>query len=373
MRKIARSATRSTTGASSIAEMAPTMLVLSVVAFVLLNLVAIGMGYAHTALAAFQGVKRASTAYSLDEAKQSVATEAANISNNPLGIFSHMQPVGGYNQAGADLYFEVTDIATKDTKVYGPNVGIPAPVDTKANIYECSSKVCFDVGPLLNMGAIPGLAAIPAVGAPARMTYDWKRSVEHPESLVAASQDPVLAGGTSTVKIGNYLVDTTGVPPPQKIDSGWNTPNIYEMIKNAGQRVVQEEVFLVRADNFNWTDTPINLKPGQKIWIDYRAEGAWSFTPAIGNTDADGYPIGTNGPPSTPWKNDYGMAGAMIGKINGATFTMGKQLWNFTPPQTGPLKMAINDATLGPDGSDNIGDYADNTGVMTCRVIVTSI
>ncbi|MBS2004905.1 MAG: hypothetical protein JST44_25565 [Cyanobacteria bacterium SZAS LIN-5] len=356
------SSRRNRLGAAGLAEFAPTIFVLVFITFPLINLMGAVTGYACATLAAWQAARRASVSYDIPHALEAMSSEVTAITASGFGNFARLEPIKGFKDCGSDLYIEATDVYSGKTETYGPNVGIPPPVDTASHVYEAMTKVTMNVGPAINMAAIPGLSNIPGLGKPAQFQIAWRRAIEHPENMTAATRT-ALAGGTAPFTTGPLLESgySRGGGIPQVDESDWNYPTIYDMIAAAGETVIDDNVIQVFANNSDWTPSGLDVQPGDKIWIDMRADGEWNTFPSqqTQGTDADGY-VGTQ----VPWNNLPGSS--MIGTLdNGAhMFLLGKQQWNMVPPTSGKLSMMMNDDTK------SAACYADNTGVMNVRIII---
>lgn len=341
----------------SMLELAPSIMILLVcVVFPFINLMGVVVGYATGFLITHQASRQAAAQPKFDDALAVMLSETGNLTQSGIGRFVKLKPIGGYQNGGTDLYVRATNYYSNQVQRFGPNTPLPPPIDASTFIYEYSVPGTFDVGPLVDMSTVPFLGGVPGLGPPARIRTVCDRVVEHPEGLgggVATNdqfQSPIPPSSPSsqpTAPAGG---------PAALADSGWNYPNIYQMIQSAGQTVIDETVLQVAANNANWTSTTINVPPGAKIWIDYRADGLWTVDPSNPVFDANGLPGGNP-------TDGYGFQeGAMLGKLdNGQPFFLGNRQWNFTPPGTGSLQLVCND---GPDS------YVDNSGTMTVRVIV---
>ena len=356
--KLKKYSKRSMTGAAGIAEFAPTLVVLFFITFPLINLLGVACGFSCAALAAWQGARQAAVSNALNKGLQAMAQEASRITDSGFGAFAKMKPIKGYSQSGADLYIRATNIYTGKTSTYGPNSGVPAPIDTASNIYECSARATFDVGPLVPMSFVPGLKDVPGLGCPARFSVTWDRAAEHPEGLVEALQDPTLTGGSSDIDMGSLLANQGGSNLVTGLNqSGWNHPEIYDAIKAAGKEVIFDDVLQVDSKDFPWTDTGATYVPGDSLWIDFRAEGLWSASVATyGYYDASGDAEG----------------GALIGKVGGSAqasptdpfFKVGVSCLNYQPSGSGKVYLRIEDEFTDP----NL--FSDNDGLQSVRVIV---
>ena len=370
------SSRRNRLGSAGLAEFAPTIFVLVFITFPLINLMGAVTGYACATLAAWQAARRASVSYDIPHALEAMSNEVTAITASGFGSFARLEPINGFKDCGSDLYIEATDVYSGKTETYGPNKGVPPPVDTASHVYEAMTKVTMNVGPAISMAAIPGLSNIQGLGKPAQFQIAWRRAIEHPDNMTAATQK-ALDGGTTAVQTGPLLANNGSNPATHYLDeSGWNHPDIYDLIRDAGQQVVAEDVIQVRADNAVWTSPGLEITPGEKLWIDYRADGVWNHCSPLENKpdcNADGdMDMGlssTNGFP----------AAAMIGKIGSTTMILGIEKQNFVPPATGPLSFMCNDGgNFGYPGvlrdgtipADTLA-WQDNRGTMTVRVIIT--
>lgn len=313
--------------------------------FPLVDLVGLATGAASVCLTAHQCAIRSATQQRFDDALSAMQQEARILVDSGFGRFAHLQPVGGYQGSGADLYIVATEFRAKQITTYGPNSAVPPPVDTLDNVYECTSKVTFDIGPTISMANVPVFANVPGLGKPWRMTLSASRAAEYPEGL-EASRNVASRRGAANLK-----PDIPWAEADNSNGSAWNYPTIYNNVVQAGQTVINEDVIQVRADNPNWTLTGLDIAPGTKIWIDYRADGQW----VVGNSmvDADGLVNDFVG--SSP-------RGSLMGKVgNSQPFTLGKQQWNFVPPGTGQLSLICN---------DDPSAYSKNSGLVNVRIVI---
>jgi hypothetical protein len=162
-------------------------------------------------------------------------------------------------------------------------------------------------------------------------------------------------GSLNGINVPGVLEDGSG--------SGWNYPNIFAMIQAAGETVVEQNVVIVYADNPNWTPTGLAISPGDQIWIDTHASGAWSFLTNGGNQPL----YSANGDPSMDNATGF-PTGSLLGDAGNTMFMLGVSKLNYPPPATGPLGLAMND-DAGP-GANRAG-YIGNVGEQAVRVIVT--
>lgn len=347
---------------SYLLEFGPSLLVVILVMFPLIDLMGLLCGAAGVQFLAYRACCAASVQQRFQDSLSSMQAQSADICNSGLGTFSRLKPVAGYGNSGSDLLLMVTDIFTSQVTTAPPNCQPSGPVDTTTNIYECAVVSTCEVGPVINLAGIPFVRDVPALGRPATIKARWVRAWEHPHASLTGGQG-TFSGGTSAIK----LSDVNGLNNPGSltnlIGSGWNYPNIYAIIASAGQTPTQEEVLEVHAKNGAWTNTTISLQPGDKLWVDLEAKGTWSMSTCWTNYklnhmfyDADGY----SGLGQDQFGNTYG---AIVGRIgsSGTPFTVGKKMWNALPPGSGNLQLIANDIQ---------GQHFDNRGSMIVRIIV---
>ncbi len=339
--------------------------------FPLLNMTVLGIASVNIFLTANQAVQKASNQQNYKKALVACEKEVSILNQGGINSFLHMKPVGGYNGSGTNLYVQATSCLNGKSRQYGPNVEVSDPIDTGENIYEYEAVSCYDVQPFVSFSGVPLLNGIPGIGAPARLSFTSVKVAEYPLGLAGDSTNRPLAGGTASLTL-----KVPGLEAPGTLtdlgESGWNHPEIYDLIRNAGQKVVAEQVLFLDAQNPNWTDTSLLVEPGMKCWIDYRADGKWSYgQDDAGNTiylDADGH-IGYTNYNTTgfPW-------GSVLGKFGSSpTVLMGKEKLNYLPNGQGQLFLAMNDGENGPGSAaaSNGVFFADNAGKLAVRVILT--
>lgn len=332
--------------------------------FPMLDLALLSTGAAIVYLTNQQTSVRASGQPRYNDALNSVFLQGSELNASALATFARVKPVGGYKNCGTDLYIQVSNYLSGTRSAIGPNTPMPPPVDTTSNIYEYMAESTYEVGPFISLKSVPFIGNIPGLGLPATIKFANHRVVEHPEGLVGLVKKPSLQGGQTKVNLSSV----TGLDVPGQLTdgsgSGWNFPGIYQMIADAGQTVVAEDVITVQADNPNWTLTNLNIVPGEKLWIDYRADGLWTYRTKGSGTSPM---FNANGDPNLV-TNGFN-TGSMLGHLgSGAPFFLGNRQWNFIPPGTGQLGLAMNDSS-GPTIPPTSG-YIGNQGVMTVRLIV---
>jgi hypothetical protein len=328
--------------------------------FPLIDLVAIGSAFAVISLIDYQSVVRASSQQTFNTALSSSVQEIQALNTSAFARFAHLKPVGGYQNSGMDLYIDATNYWNNQSQIYGPNQPLAASVDRTNEIFEYRGRVIYDVTPFINLSSAPFIQNVPGLGKPFRLEFQTRRAVEHPEGMGASIAGGTYSGGGTSLDLGSL----SGVNTPGTLDdgsgSGWNYPNIYQMIAAAGETVIEQDVVKVYANDPNWTTTGLTVPPGAKVWIDSRADGSWTYlTTANTFFDANGNPQLTN---ATGFPT-----GALLGQIGGSMFMMGKDKWNYPPPSTGTLYLAMND-DAGP-GFNRPG-YLGNRGVQDVRVII---
>jgi hypothetical protein len=180
------------------AEFAPALMVFFMFFFFpMLDLFALGIGMASVTLIARQSANRAATSSTLGQAMQTAAQESYTIASSGIGHFLNLQPQGGivYNgqNSGVQLYVQVTQLTGgSSTQTYGPygstmSALVPATDISSANInnyvFEYSSQVTYNVGPLLNMAAIPFIGNCPGLGRPMTVNFASHCAAEYPDGL----------------------------------------------------------------------------------------------------------------------------------------------------------------------------------------------
>ncbi|HEY9788407.1 MAG TPA: hypothetical protein V6D17_23665 [Candidatus Obscuribacterales bacterium] len=332
-----------------------------------INLLALGAASSAACLLAHQEASQAAVQVNYRRALAEVQREADGLCRSGFARLLKLTPVSGYMGCGSDLYVQATNYNTGAISLSGANQP-PSVVDTSSNVYEYMVSSTYEVSPFVNLSSVPGLANVPALGKPARIHFSAHRAVEHALNLgTTTAPPPVLSGGAS-----QPLSSVTGLGDPGQLEdttnSGWNYPNIYELIAASGQQIVQEEVLRVYARDDTWTDTRVNVDADTKVWIDYRADGLWEDERAK-EVDASGYSYktGTYGNGQNIQLAD-GLTVpklAMIGKLDTSnSFLIGKQQWNMDPPGTGRLKLMCADK-----GDAFEPGYVDNVGSMIVRII----
>lgn len=342
---------------------------LFLIAIPLIDLLALAGSAGLLLLNAHQCATEAAAQHRYFDCLSVVEKQSNSLVNSDMGRFSRIKQVGGYKNCGADLYIDVSNFANGGSQRLPANKPVPPPIDTSANVYECTVVTCCQISPAIDLSVINLLKDIPALSAPVKLNLSATRASEYPRGLEFPSSAIATIGGAAPGFNGNPSVNL-----PVGIDqSGWNNPSIYNDILTAGQKPLQTNVLKVFANDSNWKDTLINYSPGDKLWFDFRTDGLWSINgQLIPSVDADGdntRPLPPNGIPY----------GRLTGKLsNGPVFEIGKSKVNYQPPGSGRLKLIFNDSSASdPTNTLNLSQqtlderWQDNTGFQMVRVILS--
>ena len=120
----------------------------------------------------------AGSASTYGQALTNVEQKSNEIASSGLGQFAKLQPVGGSNSSGIDLFVVVTPISSSSPTTVGPNTPYTGTVDTNTNVYEYEVRATYDVGPFMNLSNLPFVGDVPGIGSPARLTMVGNRHVE---------------------------------------------------------------------------------------------------------------------------------------------------------------------------------------------------
>jgi hypothetical protein len=375
----------------SVAEVPWTLFVIFLlIAFPLINLISLSIAYGAVWYISFQCAQTASTQTDFGSSLASMLKKSDEINVGGLAQMLKLSPVDGYQACGTDLFVESVDYmdATK-SQTFGPNKALAPPIDLTNRFYEISAATAYQVRPFIDLAAIPFISSVPGLGSPVTLNVRVKRCAEFPQGLVRGpveSAPPTNAMQPQPAMAASF----SGLPfAAADTQEPWNRPGIYDEIQAAGLTVVEHVVVLVKADNSKWTDTGVTVNPLQTVWLDFRADGAWS---ALGqsNLTADGEQIMDQ---NTPVKN-FNLMGAIAPQnssiTNSAanssiradtTFVVGSTMYRFRPSKSGRLTLGLNDFT-GISAADQepggkpypiaLSDlYGFNKGAMTVRIIVT--
>jgi len=171
---------------SNLAEFAPALFIfLILILFPFLNLFGYVCGVSTVTLIANECATAASVSPTFGGALVASSDTAMRLADSPLGKFSHLQPVAGYNGTGLDVYIAITDIASQAVTLYGPNKPLAGAADTSRKIYEYQARVNYTIAPFMNMAGIPLVRDIPILGRPAQFTFTVHKAAEYPDGLAS--------------------------------------------------------------------------------------------------------------------------------------------------------------------------------------------
>jgi hypothetical protein len=328
-------------------------ILLLIITFPLIDLISLGISAATLALLTQQAASRAAAQQNYSDALSSMQQEALGFLAQGFARLNKMQPTGGYQNCGLELYTVATDFHTNRVSVYGPNTSLPSPPQILEYVYEFDCKAKYAVGPFISLAGIPGFDKIPGLGCPAVLTFNCCRSLEHPEGLFTniITVGAIAPGAHAPPFVAQVGSGSTPAPG----DGSWNYPDLYQLIANSGKTILSEDVLVVDANNPNWTVSQALCPIGCQVWIDTHANGQWSLGSSAPMTDANG----------ATWSSANGCPiGSLISQVgtNGPIFESGNTLLNYLAPSSGLVMFRNNDQT---------GEYGDDLGTMTVRVIVT--
>lgn len=354
---------------SAMAELPVAMFILLFFAFFpLINVMAIVTAGMVTLLVAHQTCTRAAAQTRFDYALDAFGQEAVSMKASPLVTFLRMQPVYGFNGAGADLYVQKTETTSSNKiELLGPNIALVPPIDSSKNVYEFVSQVTYSVPPVFNMSGVPFINQVPGLGRPCHLTFASNKMVEHPEGLtsVGASSGMTFSGGSLAslnLRDPDLQIDGTVTNPAS---STWLRPNIYSEIENSGKSVIEEAVVVIKAAVDDWQPVNVNVGGGDSVYVDYWRNRSWSFAPSI-ITDEEGVNSNDPGP------------GAMACAVDDNVWCMDANMFlTGTPldsswPRGELFLMMCEGNQMGGFGSKpfNPALYTDNSGYLAVRVIV---
>ncbi|MBK8222487.1 MAG: hypothetical protein IPK73_15805 [Candidatus Obscuribacter sp.] len=399
----------------SAAEMPLAMFILFVIfAFPLIDLVALTLSYGSVWFISFQASHTASTQTDFGSALSAALKKTVEFNSSGFTAMLKMTPVAGFQNSGTDLYIDSVDFMD-DTKclTIGPNKAVPPPIDLTNRFYQVRACTTYSMDPFIDLKAVPFIGSVPALGRPVALTATVKRCAEFPQGLVRGPGN----GPARAANPAQSAQSTSFASPVAAVNQAtepWVRPRIYEEISSAGERVVDHTVVQVDAANPDWTDTGVVVKPGQIVYIDFRADGLWTGQDILGSSkfDADGgymaFPgLLANGANAPDIFGNYhprpALSYSLVGKIDPQNpvimakdydFNAGKQLYKYKPTRTGPLSLGFwnpgavtldnffspsdisagRGATVTQAMAEQMvrGYYAGHhKGLMTVRIIVT--
>lgn len=326
----------------------------------LIDLLSLASGAGVLLLENMQQATKASQQQSFSDALAVLPDEANRFSTTGLCRYLSLQPIAGYRNTGTDLYICADSFRTGDqaSKVFPDNQPLPPPIDTSTYVYELCAKTTYYIYPLVSLHAVPFIGSVPGLGLPVAIKFETRRMIEHPLGFCASKVASALNGGTLPISLNLNGLQSPG-QLNQFTDSGWDYPQIYQLIQSAGETVVAENVLIVQANSPTWTSAGVQAAPGDKVWVDFRANGEWKTSAGSSSVNANGVTAG--GVKGAPQKGNGFPLGCMLGRMDSTNqvFYLGEQVWNYPPPGSGPISLKINDS-----------EYKDNSGSMVCRIII---
>jgi hypothetical protein len=339
-----------------IAEFPLTLYILFfIVVFPCIDLVGLATGLTTICLLAHESASRAANQRKYSDSLNGMEQTTMTFLTQGFAKFAKLKPVGGYVGMGTDLYVDAINFRNNKRMPFGPNTAVTPPVDVSNCVYECRVVAHYEVGPVLDLSFVPLLGMVPGIGKPVLFNFSASRAAEYPMGLEAY----MPPGPNENIAQFNTVPsrNTAGALAGPD-DSGWNIPNLYERIAQAGQTAINSNVVVVEANNASWTPTGIFIASGQKLWIDLRADGMWTTSPTTPPYNANGGNFLTS--PGSP------LPGASIGKLIGRVgaglpFAVGTSYQNYAPGQVGQLYFLCN---------DNVPGWIENSGAQTVRVVL---
>lgn len=353
----------------SIAEVPPALFILFVVIMLpLIDLLGLALAAGAIGLTNYTCMSRAACQPTFDLALSAMSDEATSFQSTGFFKFLNLQPAGGYQNCGIDMWVKADNFRGGTSQTYGPNTPVPPPVDTTTYIYAYMGRSAFRVSPWISFSGVPLLSQIPGLGQPVVLTFDVCKNVETP-GVVEGSVANAAGGnvGSAAPPAINNTPMTITPTPAVAGGSDWNYPNLYQLIEAAGQTVVATDVLTVSASNEDFTPTNIVVKPGQYLWFDFRADGEWATSPVPPSPawGADGY-VNQQDIPQNNLKDANGQGfhwGSLVGNLSDMSyqFFVGQRLTQ-PAPGTGALSLVFNDVSA---------SYMDNPGQVIVRIVLT--
>ncbi|MDR3616457.1 MAG: hypothetical protein P4L53_23050 [Candidatus Obscuribacterales bacterium] len=339
----------------------PLVIYVSIILFTvpIIDLLGVATGMSAVCLVAHESASRAADQRRYADSLSGAQQSATAFLGSGIAKFARMKPIGGYQNSGINLFIDASSIAGS-MQTFGPNTPLTVPVDTSANVYQCRIDASYEIGPTIPMSFVPVLADVPGLGKPLTVSFNANRTAEYPnglEQLQNSSSTPMTAFNNVASPSGAFKLP---------YDTGWNNGHIFQDIAAAGQTVLSDNVIQVRANNPNWTDSQLNIKAGQTLWIDLRADGAWTTTTNNGQmVDANGFPgfLCQN-----PQSHLIGApVASLIGQVgSNQPFVVGENFQSYVPG-AGEFQLVIDD---GGNPTPPGVVYQYNAGSMAVRVIV---
>ena len=168
-----------------------------IILFPLINLIGVATGIGTQYLMTQQSASSAANSGTYGEAITAMRDRSKEFMNTGFAKFAKLNPVGGFANSGADLYVIETDIGTGQSTTYGPNSSVTGTVDADNKVYEYQVRSTFNVGPFMNLSALPFIGNVEGLGKPITFNITNEKLVEH----IGGIQEDVP-------------VTFTAVPPP---------------------------------------------------------------------------------------------------------------------------------------------------------------
>lgn len=359
------------------------LLLFTIFAFPLINMVSLGAAYATIWYISFQSALNASVQTTFSEALQRLKGRSDQFNSTGFTTMLRMNPKGGYSNCGTDLVIESVDFmdAAKNVK-YGPNLAVPPPIDLTNRFFEISANSKYEVAPFVNLSAVPFLKDVPGIGRPLTLTATVSRCAEFPQGL---TRGPFASGTAATGPLTGTNTSFAGpISLETETDGPWNRPGLYDEIAASGQQIVDHVVVQVKAANPLWTQTGLTVHPGQTVWIDFRADGQWGQTGTALWTDADGSTGGMNTMIGSTAVPSFSLLGSVSPKDTwikptSPDFIAGTALYKYSPTKTGPIVLGCANNLF--DGGGFVMDKdlkmetwsleQSTSGEMTVRIVIT--
>lgn len=356
---------------SQLTEFSFVPLVMFLLAIPIIDLTGIVASYGYLAFSTFACANKASISPQFDSALKGMKDQAQQMLFSPMASFLKISPTGGYQACGCNLYIVNTDNDSHAIDRVGPNRAMsyaPNPAQISSE-YEVVTSA--DVSPLIPIG-LPFLKDIPMLGADTRLNVSWSKMAENQEGLTKAADSGATSGGTSSLSL--HLDGIQNINYLTKFDRKlWRDPIIYEYLENQGVNIRDQDVLAVYAKTDDWTSSGFFIYPNYKVYVDYRATGAWRFGSGKTLLDADGAEVERDGLlyKRTGTPGDDGYMVVQFGNAQPMRIGSAKLI---RPNGSGIMKLMAYDK----DGNMNpatgaVADraaYKDNTGRMMVRVII---
>jgi len=182
-----RKPAKSRISGASVAEFGPVLVFFVLIVIIpLLNLLAFVTGYACVSTTCQTCAADAANSTTFDEALTNVKKRSLAMVDSSLAKFARVKPRGGYQGCGVDIFIATTKLADPNSgHFYGPNTGLPpnTSANAAANIYEYTVRSSYDVGPLMDLSAVPLVGNLPLIGQPVNLANQASRAAEHVDAL----------------------------------------------------------------------------------------------------------------------------------------------------------------------------------------------